>query len=437
MNGMNLIDKYILLVYCIVEIYLIYTFFDCFFQKKSWTLERKNLYLMNAGAVFTLYAVNLVGKRELNFAMFMVITMVYVMALFAGKAGSRVLCYIVANSIIFASECLFAIIFNQTNEKNMLMSGVHLEIISLKLLTYIIFVLVEQLIGKSNRKMDNHIFIEYLCLPVAGFGIMAGIFYSGFDFGADVYVKTLITVWFSLLLIGNILVFHAFNRYSEEMYQNAENQLLITKQQADLKYYTQMDEVQGNHNEFIHNMNHYLSMIHNFARQGDCKSIMRAVEEMNGHIEGSETEIFCSHHVLNMILSEKKGQADKSNIEFDVYVEPGVRLDMVSDIDLVALLGNLLDNALRAASECQGRKFVKVHIFMQDIGGFCIIRIVNGYSREIAMHGDMLLSTKNEKGLHGLGIGSVSKIAEKYGGYLSCKMDKDVFTAILLLSTQD
>ena len=89
MNGMNLIDKYILLVYCIVEIYLIYTFFDCFFQKKSWTLERKNLYLMNAGAVFTLYAVNLVGKRELNFAMFMVITLVYVMALFAGKAGSR------------------------------------------------------------------------------------------------------------------------------------------------------------------------------------------------------------------------------------------------------------------------------------------------------------------------------------------------------------
>ena len=80
---------------------------------------------------------------------------------------------------------------------------------------------------------------------------------------------------------------------------------------------------------------------------------------------------------------------------------------------------------------------MKVHIFMQDIGGFCIIRIVNGYSGEIAMHGDMLLSTKNEKGLHGLGIGSVSKIAEKYGGYLSCKMDKDVFTAILLLSTQD
>lgn len=52
-------------------------------------------------------------------------------------------------------------------------------------------------------------------------------------------------------------------------------------------------------------------MIHNFARQGDCKSIMRAVEEMNGHIEGSETEIFCSHHVLNMILSEKKVISEK------------------------------------------------------------------------------------------------------------------------------
>lgn len=58
-------------------------------------------------------------------------------------------------------------------------------------------------------------------------------------------------------------------------------------------------------------------MIHNFARQGDCKSIMRAVEEMNGHIEGSETEIFCSHHVLNMILSEKKVISEVSDSRID------------------------------------------------------------------------------------------------------------------------
>ena len=214
MNSMNFIDKYILLVYCIVEIYLVYTFFECFFEKKSWALEPKKLYLTNAGAVFSLYAVNLVGKRELNLVMFIVISFVFVMVLFEGKTGSRVLCYVVAYSIIFASECLFAIIFNQTNEKNMLMSGVHLEILSLKLLTYIMFVLVEQFIGTSKRKMDNHIFLEYLCLPVAGFGIMAGIFYSGFDFGTNVYVKVLITVCFSLLLTGNILVFYEIGRAS-------------------------------------------------------------------------------------------------------------------------------------------------------------------------------------------------------------------------------
>jgi len=45
--------------------------------------------------------------------------------------------------------------------------------------------------------------------------------------------------------------------------------------------------------------------------------------------------------------------------------------------------------------------------------------------------------SQKEKGLHGLGIGSVNKMAEKYGGYLSCKVEKDVFTAVLLLSTQD
>ena len=60
-----------------------------FFEKKSWALEPKKLYLTNAGAVFSLYAVNLVGKRELNLVMFIVISFVFVMVLFEGKTAAE------------------------------------------------------------------------------------------------------------------------------------------------------------------------------------------------------------------------------------------------------------------------------------------------------------------------------------------------------------
>lgn len=159
---------------------------------------------------------------------------------------------------------------------------VHLEILSLKLLTYIMFVLVEQFIGTSKRKMDNHIFWN-IC------ACRWPVLVSWQEFSIRVLILVRMSMWrfwspfaSAFCWSGNILVFYAFNRYSEEMYQNAENQILITKQQADLKYYTQMDEVQGSHNEFVHNMNHYLSMIHNFARQGDCKVLWRQWRRWTG-----------------------------------------------------------------------------------------------------------------------------------------------------------
>ena len=137
----------------------------------------------------------------------------------------------------------------------------------------------------------------------------------------------------------------------------------------------------------------------------------------------------------NAILSEKGRLAEKQNIIFDAYVEPGIVLDMVEDVDLIAMLGNLLDNALRAAKTYKEEAFVNVRIYMQDIRGFCVLKIVNSYSGDIIMKEDTFISTKKEKGIHGLGIKSVNRMAEKYGGYLTCKAKDDVFEAVLLIST--
>ncbi|MGN0438613.1 MAG: sensor histidine kinase [Lachnospiraceae bacterium] len=283
--------------------------------------------------------------------------------------------------------------------------------------------------------MDNRIFLKYLCLPIASFGMMTGVFYSGINFSSSVWLRILMTVCYILMLFGNIIIFYAFNQYSEEMNSNMENQALIMKQQADLEYFMQMSENQERHNEFIHNISHYLRTIHQFAQEDDCKRIVKIVSELDSQLVESEMKMYSNYHVLNAILSEKRRQAEKMSVEFDVYVEPGIVLDRVEDIDLIAMLGNLLDNALQAAENNNKKSFVKVRIYMQDMGGFCVVKIVNSYFGNVIVHEDTFVSTKNEKGLHGLGIKSVNRMAEKYGGYLSCKAKEDVFEAVLLIST--
>ncbi len=99
------------------------------------------------------------------------------------------------------------------------------------------------------------------------------------------------------------------------------------------------------------------------------------------------------------------------------------------------MLENLLDNALRAAAESKDSRYVKVYIFMQEIGAFCVIKIINGFCGKIIMKDEEFKTTKTDSGLHGIGIKSVNRMAEKYGGYLTCSIKENIFEAVLLLSS--
>lgn len=285
--------------------------------------------------------------------------------------------------------------------------------------------------------MDNKLFANYICLPIANFGMMTGVFYSNIDFSSDVKIKILMTICYALMLFGNIIIFYAFNKYAEEINSNLENHILIVKQRADLNYYEQRVKIEENHNEFVHNTSHFLRAINQLAMMNDCDSILKMVGELDAQIEQHEIIWYSNSHILNVILSDRQQQAEDENVLFDIFIEPGVVLTMVEDVDLIAMFGNLLDNAFRATCECSDEKFVQLKIYMQEAGGFCVVKILNSFSGNIIKIEDKFTSTKKEKGKHGLGIKNVHRIAEKYGGYLSCKVKGNVFETILLLSTSD
>ena len=55
-----------------------------------------------------------------------------------------------------------------------------------------------------------------------------------------------------------------------------------------------------------------------------------------------------------------------------------LKLEGIADCALVAMMGNLMDNALEAAVKCEGEKRkVSVKIFMDREGKVCVMKLVN------------------------------------------------------------
>ena len=86
----------------------------------------------------------------------------------------------------------------------------------------------------------------------------------------------------------------------------------------------------------------------------------------------------------------------------------------VSDLDLTALLGNALDNAMEAAVRAERQRIVVGPVQGPDKGLF-MLRVENALGGAVAPD---LATTKADKTAHGFGLPGMREIAERYGGTL-------------------
>ena len=280
--------------------------------------------------------------------------------------------------------------------------------------------------------MANKLFYTYLCVPVSTLGTMLAVFYSGVDFKSHVILRMVMTLFFVFMVLGNMVLFYAFQRHTEEMNQATVQQLELMHKNAEIERLTKITEMNDSYNETMHNMTHSLKVIEQLAVENNVDEIREIVENLTGKLTQKEVYEYSSHKILNTILSEYKNKADRNKINFDIYVEPGCVLKNIKDIDFVSIIGNVLDNAFEAVSEID-EALIVFRMFMHEKGKMCIIKVVNDCKGNMIESNGKLQTTKKEKGIHGIGLSSISKNIERYQGSFSYYMEDKKFYAILIL----
>ena len=109
-----------------------------------------------------------------------------------------------------------------------------------------------------------------------------------------------------------------------------------------------------------------------------------------------------------------------------------VPVDFMANMDLISIVGNLIDNALEAAVKVCGEKYVDVNMFTQNEGHFLILEVKNNFAESPVIGADGFITSKKNKREHGIGIHTVEKIVKKYNGKLEIKVGVNDFTASII-----
>ena len=135
---------------------------------------------------------------------------------------------------------------------------------------------------------------------------------------------------------------------------------------------------------------------------------------------------------LDVALSSKVLACQSQQITLTCLAD-GRSLGFMEDSDVYALFGNILDNAIEAASKISDPDKRQISLTVSNREGFLLIEAENFFSGEVTFEQGLPVTTKEDRGFHGFGTRSIQILTEKYGGDLSMTVEDGIFRLSIML----
>lgn len=191
-------------------------------------------------------------------------------------------------------------------------------------------------------------------------------------------------------------------------------------------YYQGLRQQETQVRRLRHDLRNHLTAVRGLLEQGDEQGAIGYLDQIAGSPALRGTRRLCENEAANAVLTAKAEAMEREETAADFAVSLPRDLP-VADVDLCALLGNALDNAIEGSRGGEARK---ITVRCKADKGLFMLRVENTMGGEVQPD---LATTKADKASHGFGIPGMREIAERYGGTLDAGAREGAFELVVCL----
>lgn len=182
-------------------------------------------------------------------------------------------------------------------------------------------------------------------------------------------------------------------------------------------------------NRKCHDIKHQLKALENLEDREERRGY---VKEIRDAISIYDAIYQTGNSALDSVLRDKGFLCQEYNIKFSCMVD-GESLSLMDTLDIYALFGNALDNAIESVmqEEDEEKRLINMHVTRN--GKMLHIHIDNYCKDNLTFEDGLPLTTKQDKNYHGIGVRSIRHIAEKYNGNVVMRYKNARFLLDLLI----
>lgn len=255
----------------------------------------------------------------------------------------------------------------------------------------------------------------FCLLPFLSACVAISIVYFGMNAGMTEAVGIMSTIMVITLLVVNLIVLVLYNYLQKANEEYLALQLSIQKEQADTAYYIALQEQFENQRILAHDLKKHLGTISGLARQNSDTAVEDYVTALDATLAPSNQAKLCTDPILNLLLLRIRDKCKSHNVTFHCDVRENIS-DFMEASSITTLYGNLLSNALEAASISE-EKVIEMSVTRNIPQSVIVISILNSCDRAPESDGHGGFQTRKEEHLfHGVGLRSIARVVKKYGG---------------------
>ena len=233
----------------------------------------------------------------------------------------------------------------------------------------------------------------------------------------------------TLVDLSGIAVLYAYHVQVKEIQIRFEKDTLHNIMEMQYKNYQLSKENIDMVNQKYHDLKHQINLLKTQVYVGKSTSYL---EKMEREIRVYETQNKTGNQILDAVLTNKAMICQNKEIELKFIVDGGA-LSFMEDMDVSALFGNMLDNAIESAEKQQEKQKRLIWLYVTKEKQFVRIRTENYCDEKVWFKNGMPVTTKKDRRLHGYGMKSIKSTVEKYHGSVVAAQENNWFELKILL----
>lgn len=274
-----------------------------------------------------------------------------------------------------------------------------------------LIIIVSQLSKRKMEVLKGKLNIVLCLIPLFSLVIMYTLL-SCAGVNINMKVKILIILSLLILVISNVFAFHLFDFISRKTYQEFELKYRSVLLENEKEYYQKILLNEYISNKTMHDLKNELFAIRTMLVAAP-QSAYEKINEICEVVSQNKVIKVSDYDSINSLVTSKMNLAKNKGIQVEVnsFIS---KIDVIDQIDLCMILGNLFDNAIEACEAVVRAK--KIELELKSVGGTLVIVMKNSTINKEVKKG---ITSKNDKINHGFGLSNIEEILKAYNGFMN------------------